>query len=145
MAPSAAALAAVPDGLRGLVVGGERDDDIFSATIQPEYTLLKIRRFVQSPGLARPCVFYEPDFLPPARAAALYTELQASPGRHRHSTLPLAGIGCHCLGVYTVISRSLLSISVEMTVPPGVAAGHAGLGALLGHQPLHGAARRASG
>ena len=28
-------------------------------------------------------------------------------------------IDCHCLGIYTVILRSLLSLSVKMTVPPG--------------------------
>ena len=37
---------------------------------------------------------------------------ERSPGRHCHSTLSLAAIGCHCLGIYTVILRSLLSFSV---------------------------------
>jgi hypothetical protein len=26
--------------------------------------------------------------------------LQASPGRHCHSTLPLSVVDCHCLGIY---------------------------------------------
>jgi hypothetical protein len=39
-----------------------------------------------------------------------------SPGRHCHSTLALAGIDLHSLGIYTVISLALLSFSVKMTV-----------------------------
>ena len=45
---------------------------------------------------------------------------QASPGGHCHSTPSLAAIGCHSLGVYTVILLSLLSFFAEVTVlPPG--------------------------
>jgi hypothetical protein len=52
--------------------------------------------------------------------AALQAALQASHGRHGHSTLSLAAIDCHSLGIYTVILRSLLSFSVKMTsVAPG--------------------------
>jgi hypothetical protein len=43
-------------------------------------------------------------------------KLQASHGRHCHSTLSLTGIDCPSLGVYTVILLSLLSFSVIMTV-----------------------------
>jgi hypothetical protein len=39
-------------------------------------------------------------------------------GRHRHSTLSLTAIGCHCVGTDTVVLLPLLSFSVEMTVPP---------------------------
>jgi hypothetical protein len=42
---------------------------------------------------------------------------QRGPGRCCH-TPALTVIGCHCLGVYTVILLSLLSFLVRMTVPP---------------------------
>ena len=42
----------------------------------------------------------------------------ASPGRHCHSTLSLAVIICHSLGIYTVVLWSLLSFSVKMKVSP---------------------------
>jgi ABC-type multidrug transport system fused ATPase/permease subunit len=41
-----------------------------------------------------------------------------SPGRHCHSTLTLAVIDCHSLGIYTVILLPLLSCSAKMTVSP---------------------------
>jgi hypothetical protein len=37
------------------------------------------------------------------------------PGRQGHSTRPLAGIGWHSLGIYTVDLLPLLSFSAEMT------------------------------
>ena len=42
----------------------------------------------------------------------------SSPGRHCHSTRSLAAIGCHSLGICTVILLSLLSFSAEMRVSP---------------------------
>jgi hypothetical protein len=36
-------------------------------------------------------------------------------GRHRHSALSLTVIGRHCLGLYTVALRALLSFSLEVT------------------------------
>jgi hypothetical protein len=45
-------------------------------------------------------------------------ELQVSPGRHCHSTLSLIVVGCHSLGIYTVVLLSLLSFSVKMTMSP---------------------------
>ena len=56
----------------------------------------------------------------PSGAATLHSvsELsgELSPGRHCYSTVSLAVIGCHCLGIYTVILLPLLLVSVEMTV-----------------------------
>jgi myosin-7 len=43
---------------------------------------------------------------------------ECSPGRHCHSTLSLSVIGCHSLGIYTVILLSLLSLSAKMTASP---------------------------
>ena len=54
------------------------------------------------------------------------TELQASTGRHCHSTLPLTVTGCRCLGIFTGILLSLLSFSAGMTVSPSAAAGGGG-------------------
>jgi hypothetical protein len=42
----------------------------------------------------------------------------ASHGRHCHSTLLLAVVDCHCLGIHTVVLLSLLPFSVKITVPP---------------------------
>jgi hypothetical protein len=52
-------------------------------------------------------------------------ELQASQGRHYHSTLSLAAIACHSLGIFTLILLSLLPFSAEMTaLMPSANAGH---------------------
>ena len=40
------------------------------------------------------------------------------PGWHWHSTLSLTVVGCHSLGLYTVILLSWLSFSVEITLSP---------------------------
>ena len=45
----------------------------------------------------------------------------AIPGRRCHSSLPLAAIDGHCLGIYTVILLPLLSLSAEMMAPPRLA------------------------
>jgi hypothetical protein len=57
----------------------------------------------------------------------------ASPGRHRHSTLSLTVIGYHSLGIYTVILLSMLSLSVGMaaSIAPGLG------DALLAPAPLY--------
>ena len=52
-----------------------------------------------------------------------YESHQASPGRRGHSAPPLAAVGCHSLGIYEAILQSLLSLSVQMTVPPRAAPG----------------------
>ena len=62
----------------------------------------------------------------PSRAARAATATSAraasrsapSPGRHCHSTLSLAVIDRHSLGIYTVILLPLLPFSVKMTVSP---------------------------
>ena len=41
-----------------------------------------------------------------------------SPGRHCHSTLSSAVVGCHSLGIYIVVLLPLLSLSVKMTASP---------------------------
>ena len=41
-----------------------------------------------------------------------------SPGRHCHSTLSVSVIGCHSLGIYTVVLLSSLPFSVRMTASP---------------------------
>ena len=51
---------------------------------------------------------------------------ERSPGRHCHSTLPLAVIDCHCLGIYTVILLPLLSFSAKMIVSPWARRARAG-------------------
>ena len=40
------------------------------------------------------------------------------PGRHCHSALPSAVVGCHSAGICTVILLPLLAFSVKMTAPP---------------------------
>jgi hypothetical protein len=40
------------------------------------------------------------------------------PWRVCHSTLSLTAIGCHSLGIHTLILLPLLSFSAKMTVPP---------------------------
>ena len=42
--------------------------------------------------------------------------VQPGPERHCHSTLPLAVIGCHSLGVHTPILLPSMSLAVQMTV-----------------------------
>jgi hypothetical protein len=49
---------------------------------------------------------------------ALSLTVRASHGWYCHSTLLLAVIGCHSLGIYTVTLLALLSFSGEMTVSP---------------------------
>jgi hypothetical protein len=46
--------------------------------------------------------------------------LTNSPGRFCHSTLSLAVIGRHSLGIYILILLPLLSFSAKMTVLPGL-------------------------
>ena len=53
---------------------------------------------------------------PGALCSATATSGTASRGRHCRSTLPLAGIDCHSLGIYTVVLVPLLSVSATMTV-----------------------------
>ena len=48
-------------------------------------------------------------------APALVGEMPR-PGRHFHLTPSLTAIDCHCLGIYTVILTSLLSLSIKMSV-----------------------------
>jgi hypothetical protein len=68
-----------------------------------------------------------------------------SPGRHYHSTLPLAVVDCHCVGIYTLILLPLLSFSVKMTVPPRAGPGRAGPACRgeRGPEPLREQGRRA--
>jgi hypothetical protein len=65
------------------------------------------RALLSPPGLAR-----RPWTMPEWQMTAV-----PSPGRHCHSTLPLAVIGCHSFGIYIVILLSL-PCSIKMTVPP---------------------------
>jgi hypothetical protein len=54
---------------------------------------------------------------PTARTRPSHRRSQVpTPGRHCHSTLSV--VGCHSLGICTVILLSLLSFSVKMTVSP---------------------------
>ena len=46
---------------------------------------------------------------------------QASLGRHCHSTLSLAVVDCHSLGIYEIVMLPLLSFSAKMTVSPRLA------------------------
>jgi hypothetical protein len=57
-----------------------------------------------------------------------------SPGRHRHSTLPLTAIGGHSLGIHARILLPLLPLSGGMAVPPS--AGRAGRHGDLAEQHL---------
>jgi hypothetical protein len=49
----------------------------------------------------------------PDRGRGPDCKVRGEPGRYCHSTLSLAVIGCHSLGIYTAILRSLLSFSVR--------------------------------
>jgi hypothetical protein len=53
-----------------------------------------------------------------ACSTASPTRSASRSGRCCHSTLPLTAIGCHCLGIHTLILLSLLSLSATMIVPP---------------------------
>ena len=55
-------------------------------------------------------------------ALKLAADGAASPGRHCHSTLPLTAIGCHSVGIHTLILLSLLSLSVEIQCRPWLGA-----------------------
>ena len=56
---------------------------------------------------------YQLDSGPVQTGAGNFSAGARSPGRHCHSALPLAGIGCHPFGICTVILRSLLSVSFK--------------------------------
>jgi hypothetical protein len=82
-----------------------------------------------------------------SRIIGFEQSLQASPGRHCHSTLASAGIGGHSLVVYTLILLPLLSFSVRVTVSPRATAGlprHLRRGPHPG-ESLRGAPRRRAG
>jgi hypothetical protein len=57
---------------------------------------------------------------PPGRQVrpGLFTEAAVARGDTCHSTLSLAVIDCHSLGIYAVVLLSLRSFSVEMTASP---------------------------
>lgn len=44
--------------------------------------------------------------------------MSPGPGRHCQPTLPLVGVACHCLGMYTAILLSWLSVSAIMAASP---------------------------